>query len=265
MLLDMATWIRYDCSINQPYSSIADASEVYITFQRPFWNDSASSVEAPVTPTKSNEAPNTTTTTAPLHAPFLGGHPEKLNLSNGERRNNYPGFTHWYPPTYAKGTNPKAFNQQAMNLAVLPSTCAHPTLLFYISGECALYLSKMQTHAISSSEAKEKLINFFTPYISLLPGYSTWNPDCTPVDLLATNWAADEYAGYGSYSNFQTGLEHGDRDIEVMREGMPDRRIWLAGEHTAPFVALGTVTGAWWSGDAVAERLLRAYGLHDES
>lgn len=151
-----------------------------------------------------------------------------------------------------------------MNLAVLPPACAHPTLLFYISGECALYLSKMQNDATSASEAREKLVNFFTPYFSLMPGYSTSNQDCIPVDILATNWAADEYAGYGSYSNFQVGLEHGDKDIEVMREGMPDRRLWLAGEHTAPFVALGTVTGAWWSGDAVAERLLKVYGLHDE-
>ena len=52
-----------------------------------------------------------------------------------------------------------------------------------------------------------------------------------------------------------------DRDIEAMREGMPERRVWFAGEHTAPVVALGTVTGAWWSGEGVAKRILKAYGL----
>jgi hypothetical protein len=41
-----------------------------------------------------------------------------------------------------------------------------------------------------------------------------------------------------------------------MREGMPERGIWIAGEHTAPFVALGTATGAYWSGEKVALRIL---------
>lgn len=45
-----------------------------------------------------------------------------------------------------------------------------------------------------------------------------------------------------------------------MREGMPERGLWLAGEHTAPFVALGTVTGAYWSGESVGRRIAEAYG-----
>jgi len=52
-----------------------------------------------------------------------------------------------------------------------------------------------------------------------------------------------------------------DKDIEALRAGMPDRGVWLAGEHTAPFVALGTVTGAWWSGEGVAMRIAAAYGV----
>ena len=51
-----------------------------------------------------------------------------------------------------------------------------------------------------------------------------------------------------------------DKDIEALREGCPDRRLWFAGEHTAPFVALGTTTGAYWSGEAVADRIVKAYG-----
>lgn len=54
---------------------------------------------------------------------------------------------------------------------------------------------------------------------------------------------------------------HIDEDIEVIRQGCPERGIWFAGEHTAPFVALGTVTGAYWSGEVVARRVLAAYGL----
>ena len=52
-----------------------------------------------------------------------------------------------------------------------------------------------------------------------------------------------------------------DKDIETLREGCPERGIWFAGEHTAPFVALGTVTGAYWSGEAVAKRVAEGYGL----
>lgn len=44
-----------------------------------------------------------------------------------------------------------------------------------------------------------------------------------------------------------------------MREGLPGKGIWFAGEHTAPFVALGTVTGAYWSGESVAKRIAEAY------
>lgn len=85
-----------------------------------------------------------------------------------------------------------------------------------------------------------------------------YRPECTPRAVLATCWANDKFAGYGSYSNFQVGLVDGDKHIEIMRHGMPERGIWLAGEHTAPFVALGTTTGAYQSGEAVAERILQS-------
>jgi hypothetical protein len=49
-----------------------------------------------------------------------------------------------------------------------------------------------------------------------------------------------------------------------MREGLPGRGVWFAGEHTAPFVALGTVTGAYWSGEAVGRRIAETYGLSPE-
>ena len=77
----------------------------------------------------------------------------------------------------------------------------------------------------------------------------------------ATEWLSDDLAGNGSYSNFQIGLEQGDKDIEIMREGLPGRSLWFAGEHTAPFVALGTTTGAYWSGEGVANRIAEAYGV----
>ena len=32
-------------------------------------------------------------------------------------------------------------------------------------------------------------------------------------------------------------------DLLALRRGVPERGVWIAGEHCAPFVALGTVTG----------------------
>jgi hypothetical protein len=99
-----------------------------------------------------------------------------------------------------------------------------------------------------------------------------------------TSWVNDHLAGNGSYSCFRTGLEEGDKDIEIMRKGLPgefhdifgsnsedfilmliDDHLWFCGEHTSVFVALGTVTGAFLSGEAVARRILGAYGIEDKS
>ncbi len=38
-----------------------------------------------------------------------------------------------------------------------------------------------------------------------------------------------------------------------------ERGIWFAGEHTAPFIALGTTTGAYWSGEGIARRIVALY------
>jgi hypothetical protein len=51
-----------------------------------------------------------------------------------------------------------------------------------------------------------------------------------------------------------------EEDIKALRWGIPERGIWLAGEHTAPFGDLGTLTGAYWSRESVGTRILRAYG-----
>lgn len=162
----------------------------------------------------------------------------------------------------------------------------------------------------NSSEYYNLLTEFFRPYYSLLPSYDATSPVCQPVKILSTDWQHDEFAGWGSYTNFQVstvspkkprlrgdeveisprseaaseasinntsmntesteekadqesvdGEVHIDEDIEALRQGCPERGIWFAGEHTAPFVALGTVTGAYWSGEAVGRRVLAAYGL----
>ncbi|CZR53103.1 related to anon-37cs protein [Phialocephala subalpina] len=193
--------------------------KVYITFSRPFW---------------------------------LGadGQPVKKPL---------PGFTQWLHPSYAHEPASTKWNQEAVDLATLPGSCAHPTLLFYIFGDQGSLIANKWKELNSEEERTAWLAKYFAPYLEKLPQYDPSSKDCIPIYCLATSWTADDLAGNGSYSNFPVGLKEGDRDIEVMREGVPERHLWFAGEHTAPFVALGTVTGAYWSGEKVADRITRKY------
>lgn len=45
-------------------------------------------------------------------------------------------------------------------------------------------------------------------------------------------------------------------DIECIQHGMPERHIWFAGEHVVPREGLGTVSGAYESGERVAKRIV---------
>ncbi|KAM0215968.1 hypothetical protein ACHAPA_008574 [Fusarium lateritium] len=170
------------------------------------------------------------------------------------------GFVQWLSPNYVSDTNPKRWNQEVVELASLGPEVSHPTLLFYTYGEQSQFITGELSKIADPQKKDEFLLNFFKPYYSLLPHYSESSPDCQPSGFMATDWLNDELAGFGSYSNFQVGLEEGDTDIRTMREGMPDHGLWLAGEHTAPFVGLGTATGAYWSGEAVGKRIAEAYG-----
>ncbi|KAM0247250.1 hypothetical protein ACHAQJ_009917 [Trichoderma viride] len=170
------------------------------------------------------------------------------------------GFAQWIAPGY-HAENARGWYQEVVELASIAPEVAHPTLLFYIYGEQSEYL----TAKVAEMDGKENkdafLLEFFKPYYSRLPQYSEYSPDCQPVCCLATDWVRDELAGNGSYCNFQVGLSNGDEDIKTMRHGLPEHGLWLAGEHTAPFVALGTATGAYWSGESVGKRIAEAYGL----
>ena len=137
-----------------------------------------------------------------------------------------------------------------MNLAGLAASHAHPTLLYYIFGDCARHIA-----SLASTGGEAALLDFFRPYFSRLPGYEAEDVTCQATGALATAWTSDELAGHGSYSNFQVGLERGDEDVECMRQGMPERHVYLAGEHTAPLSALGTVTGAYLAGEEVGRRI----------
>ena len=47
-------------------------------------------------------------------------------------------------------------------------------------------------------------------------------------------------------------------DVKAIRHGMPEQHIYFAGEHTAPFDGLGTVAGAYTSGEQIARRIIES-------
>ncbi|KAL2073422.1 hypothetical protein VTL71DRAFT_10746 [Oculimacula yallundae] len=173
----------------------------------------------------------------------------------------HTGFSQWIAPSYTKSTNPERWNQEVVDLATLAGDTAHPTLLFYLYGAQSELFGKELSTKTTETEREIYLINFFKPYYSLLPHYSADSADCAPVQCLPTTWVLDDLAGNGSYTTIRTGVQEADKDIEIMRESLPGRSVWFAGEHTAPFVALGTVTGAYWSGEDVARRIASSYGM----
>lgn len=182
-----------------------------------------------------------------------------------------PSFRHFLQPQYIPDI------QKSWTIELVPlgpyrqaSSKGGGTLLFSLYGPDAIFVaSSISEHSSKSSEYLESLVDFFSPYYRLLPNYAADDLKCVLVGALATNWQNDKLAGYSSYTNFQTtpSLPEGgcetqlDDDIRAMRHGMPERGIWLAGEHTAPFVAVGTSTGAYWSGESVAMRILATNGL----
>lgn len=185
--------------------------------------------------------------------------PKPFWLSPNGEDQQVRGFVQWLSPTYASESNPRKWNQEVVELASLTPETSHPTLLFYTYGEQSQYLTS-QVAGLSPEKKDEFLLDWFKPYYSRLPNYSETEPDCKPCGCLATDWLHDEFAGFGSYSNFQVGLEAGDDDIRTMRDGLPNQGLWMAGEHTAPFVGLGTATGAYWSGESVGRRIAESYG-----
>ncbi|THC92089.1 hypothetical protein EYZ11_008442 [Aspergillus tanneri] len=187
----------------------------------------------------------------------------KPTSTDGTPSEDNPTFIQFLDPVYTEHPEGIIWNQECISLAALPTHCAQPTLLFYTYGPCATYIVLKVKNLDSSSEEYYNFLDaFLHPFYSSLSGYSETSKDCKPLAFLATQWQNDPYAGHGSYCNFQVGLESADRDIEVLRAGVGvDRGVWFAGEHTAPFVALGTTTGAYWSGERAAAQICELYGL----
>jgi hypothetical protein len=146
------------------------------------------------------------------------------------------------------------------NLASFSSPNAHPTMIFYLYGSCSRHLISL-VHSTSSASHYAILDAFFRPYYSLLPNFSPTNPDCVPKAILSTEWQMDELAGNGSYCNVQVGATNAAEGVRAMREGIPSRRLWFCGEHCSPFEEMGTVSGAYLSGEGVGERISEIYDL----
>jgi hypothetical protein len=232
--------------------SYGHLEKCYVTFPSAFWHGNSHS-------------DNNTTQSNPSKI-ANGTAPQSPQAPNGtsitSRSEPYPSFIHFQSPAYVPHPPDLAWNQECISLADLPGPTAHPTLLFYLFGPCATamvdLIASLQPHSPAYNTA---LTHFFEPFYSKLPHYSPTNSTSKPIAFLATQWQRDPFAGHGSYTNYQVGLEAGDVDIETMRHGCPERALWFAGEHTAPFIALGTTTGAYWAGEGVARRICRAYGV----
>jgi monoamine oxidase len=116
--------------------------------------------------------------------------------------------------------------------------------------------------AQDSEEFFRILDDNFRSYYSKLPNYDPTSPDCKPLEFMSTDWQGDKFAGFGSFANQPVGSGDCLQHVEALRDGLgSDRGIWFAGEHTSPPGGLGTVTGAYWSGDEVAKRVARRYEI----
>ncbi|KAI1410761.1 FAD/NAD(P)-binding domain-containing protein [Hypoxylon sp. FL1857] len=174
----------------------------------------------------------------------------------------FPSYTNWLTPCYARDANPHLWPQEMWNLAAFKGFDKHPTLLFYLYGECSRYIVN-SIHGKSKFEKFTFLQEFFFPYYSRLPGYDIRSKDCVPTAILATEWLKDDLCGNASYCNFQVGVEEADVDVQTIRKGCRDRDLWFCGEHAAPFEECGTVAGAYLSGESVAKDIIEFYKEDD--
>ncbi|KAJ6510413.1 hypothetical protein C8R45DRAFT_858272 [Mycena sanguinolenta] len=170
----------------------------------------------------------------------------------------FPCYANWLSPSYASDTNPAAWPQEIWDLSSFAPPNNHPTLLFYLYGDCSRYIVDL-IHNKPADEKYRLLDAFFRPYYSRLPGFNADSDKCRPAAILATEWLKDELNGGASYCNFPVGTEAADEDVLAFRSGCAERRLWFCGEHAAPFEECGTVAGAYLSGQAAAGKILEVY------
>ncbi|KAL8674024.1 MAG: hypothetical protein Q9168_001556 [Polycauliona sp. 1 TL-2023] len=163
-------------------------------------------------------------------------------------------FVHWLSPLDASHSDSRRWRLECVSFHAFEAPYRRNILLFYTFGDCSTHITSSISR-LEGTNRDEWLRGFFEPYYSSLPGYAKKH---TPTRFLATEWCNDDLAGNGCYSNFQAGLSDAAHDVEAIRHGMPEQHIYFAGEHTAPFDGLGTVAGAYTSGEKVAMRIIES-------
>ncbi|KAK9367004.1 hypothetical protein V1509DRAFT_202542 [Lipomyces kononenkoae] len=158
-------------------------------------------------------------------------------------------YFEFFAPEYASASNPAKWPMSAVSLSHLPEPYNQPVLLWYLYGDMSQKVINMQSD-------REK-IEFFEPYFSRIPSYEPSRDE--PEAIVCTSWSKDPCAGYGSYSCYTVGLKEGDVDIEELRQGLPERRLWFAGEHCSDVLQLATVGGAYGSGTHAAKLVIEQF------
>ncbi|EPE33393.1 FAD/NAD(P)-binding protein [Glarea lozoyensis ATCC 20868] len=152
---------------------------------------------------------------------------ESPQTSTTSEVDNTISFAHWLTPSYSTTTNPQKWRLECVSFNALPHPYKRNILLFYTFGDCSTHITT-SIRDLEGTAREEVLKDFFEPYYSRLPGYE--EVKCQPVRWLATEWGNDEFAGYGSYCNFQVGMGDAAKDVEAIRSGMPEKGIYFAGK-----------------------------------
>ncbi|GAB1318151.1 hypothetical protein MFIFM68171_08361 [Madurella fahalii] len=166
-------------------------------------------------------------------------------------------------PEYATQTNPAKWRLEIISFSGLPASFSQPVIMFFVYGQWGRHVAGLVRGMKQDSGEYYKILdNIFRPYYSKLPNYNPTSPECKPVRFLSTDWQNDPLTGYGAFTSQPVGSGNCAEHFEALREGMgEDRGIWFAGEHASPPGGLGTVTGAYWSGEEAAQRVAHRYGI----
>ena len=208
--------------------------KVFIKFPRAFWNAQASKVNGD----DGREIETIRNDAFSIESPFLR-------------------------PEYATHTNPAKWQQEIISFSGLPEPFSLPVIKFFVYGQWGRHLTGLVRGMAQDSEEFFRILdNNFQSYYSKLPNYDPTSPDCMPLEYMSTDWQGDKFAGFGSFTNEPVGSGDCLQHIETLKDGLGnDRGVWFAGEHTSPPSGLGTVTGAYWSGEEVAKRVARRHEI----
>ena len=198
--------------------------KVFIRFPKPFWDDSA---------------------------------------RHDNKASSYPIESLFLSPAYANDTNPARWRTEIISFSGLPEPLSQPVIMFFVYGQWGRHITDLVRGMKQDSEEYQQILDeHFRPYYSKLPNYDAASAECRPTGFMSTDWQNDRFAGHGSFTNQPVNAGDCAEHFEVLRQGMgEDRGIWFAGEHTSPPGGLGTVTGAYWSGEEAAKRVAKRHGV----